>query len=272
MPELPEVESVVQDIFPFVVGRTINKVDVFSHRIIQTDEKKFIKEVIGTAISHIERRGKYILIYLSSKKILVVHLRMTGGLIFSTSEESMTHAYVRVRFTLDDRNQLLYVDARTLGTMHLIESKEEIQGLHRLGPEPLSAEFSKEYLGKLLEKKRGSIKGALLDQRNLAGLGNIYVDEALFFAGILPNREALSLTQKEVEKLHKGIRKVISDALEKGGTTFRDYRNGKGESGQYQERLKVYGRDKKECINCHSEIQKSRVAGRGTHFCLKCQK
>lgn len=272
MPELPEVESVVQDIFPFVVGRTIKEVEVFSHRIIQTDEKKFLKEIMGATISHIERRGKYILIQLDSKKILVVHLRMTGGLIFSTPEESLTHSYIRIRFTLDDKNELLYVDSRTLGTMHLIESKEEIQGLHQLGPEPLSDEFSKEYLGKILERKRGSIKGALLDQRIIAGLGNIYVDEALFLAGVLPNREALSLTKKEIEKLHKGIRKVISDALEKGGTTFRDYRNGKGESGQYQERLKVYGRDKKECVKCKSEIQKIRVAGRGTHFCLKCQK
>lgn len=272
MPELPEVESVVQDISPFVVRRVIRKVEIFSHRIIQTDNKKFLKEIVGTVISHIKRRGKYILIYLENEKILVVHLRMTGGLIFSTPEESESHPYVRIRFTLDDKNQLLYVDSRTLGTMHLIESIEEIKGLYQLGPEPLSAEFSKAYLEKLLEKKRGSIKGALLDQRNIAGLGNIYVDEALFFAGILPNREASSLTKKEIEKLHKGIRKVISDALEKGGTTFRDYRNGKGESGQYQERLKVYGRDKKECLKCKSEIQKSRVAGRGTHFCLKCQK
>lgn len=272
MPELPEVESVVQDILPFVEGRTIKKIEIFSHRIIQTDEKKFFTEIVGSTISHIERRGKYILINLKSKKILVVHLRMTGGLIFTTPQNSSSHSYVRIRFTFDDNNQLLYVDSRTLGTMHLIEGKEEIQGLHQLGPEPLSTQFSKVYLERLVEKKRGSIKGTLLDQRNIAGLGNIYVDEALFLAGILPNRETLSLTKKEIKKLHKGIRKVISDALQKGGTTFRDYRNGKGESGQYQERLKVYGREKKECVKCKSEIQKSRVAGRGTHFCLKCQK
>lgn len=272
MPELPEVESVVQDIVPFVVGKRVKKIEVLSPRIIQTDEKKFLKEIIGSVISHIERRGKYILIYLANKKILVVHLRMTGGLIFTIPEKSSSHSYVRVRFVLDDKSELLYVDSRTLGTMHLIESKEEIQGLHQLGPEPLSEEFSVEYLERLLKRKKGSIKGALLDQRNIAGLGNIYADESLFFAGILPNREPSSLTKKEIGKLYQGIRKVISDALQEGGTTFRDYRNGKGESGQYQERLKVYGRNKKECVKCGAEIQKTRVAGRGTHFCLKCQK
>lgn len=272
MPELPEVESVVSGIRPDVVGKTIEKTEILLERLIKTDLKEFKEKVTGSKITSVERRGKYILIYLDNQYILVVHLRMTGALIFFDANKEINESHGRIKFILNDGSVLVYSDSRTLGTLDLIADIQEMSGLAGLGPEPLSKEFSSKYLQENIKDRRGSIKGLLLDQKIIAGLGNIYVDESLFRSGIRPDRSGMTLTKKEIEKLHKEIRAVISEALGQGGTTFRDYRNGRGESGNFQTRLKVYGQDGKDCTICNNKVEKTRVAGRGTHFCSQCQK
>lgn len=274
MPELPEVEQVVQDIRPHLVGQRIEQVDIFLERLIKTSSgKEFARILKNRQINAVERRGKYILICLEEGWILIVHLRMTGGLVWH-SLDGADEKYERLRFSLSDGSVLSYSDSRTLGTLHLLPDHAlgEIKGLASLGPEPLSEEFSKAYLKSSTMDKKGSIKGLLLDQTVIAGLGNIYVDESLFRSGIRPERVAGSLKKKEIDLLHQEVQAVIFEAIHQGGTTFRDYRNGRGEQGEYQQRLKVYGRTGKPCVTCGQEIQKSRVAGRGTHYCDRCQK
>ena len=151
------------------------------------------------------------------------------------------------------------------------EELPQIKGLAELGPEPLSAEFTLEYLEKILAGKGGRIKSFLLDQSNIAGLGNIYVDEALFLAGIHPMRSPGSITGEEAEKLFASVNKVIADGINDGGTTFRDYRDGNGDKGSHQDNLFAYGRDGEPCRNCGTIIEKIRVGGRGTHYCPVCQ-
>ncbi len=274
MPELPEVEQVVQDIRPHLVGQTIKDVDIFLERLIKTSSgQEFARILENRRIDAVERRGKYILIRLEEGWTLIVHLRMTGGLVWC-SLGSEDEKYERLRFCLADGSILSYSDSRTLGTLHLLPDHAlgEIKGLTTLGPEPLSEEFSKAYLKSSVTDKKGSIKGLLLDQAVIAGLGNIYVDESLFRSGIRPERTAGSLKKKEIDLLHQEIQAVIVEVIHQGGTTFRDYRKGRGEQGEYQQRLKVYGRTGKPCVICGRDIQKSRVAGRGTHYCDHCQK
>ena len=273
MPELPEVESVVQDIRPFVVGKKISSLQVEVPRLIKTDEKEFLSVLPGKKIERVERRGKYILIFLEEEWVLVVHLRMTGGLVY-LADSSQIEKYQRVTFFFEDESALTYVDTRTLGTLELIPEDQlsTWKGLATLGKEPLDSSLTVKDLEKSFKNRKGSIKGALLDQTVIAGLGNIYVDEVLFRSGVHPERPALSLKKKEILKIRTEVEKVISEAIHNGGTTFRDYRNGKGEAGKNQFYLKVYGRDKKECENCRGIIQKIRVVGRGTHFCAQCQK
>ena len=233
MPELPEVEQVVQDIRPHLIGQTIKEVDVFLERLIKTSTgKEFARILKNRRIDAVERRGKYILIRLAEEWTLIVHLRMTGGLVWHALG-SESEKYERLRFDLTDGSVLSYSDSRTLGTLHLLPDHvlSEIKGLTALGPEPLSEDFSASYLKNCVADKRGSIKGLLLDQAVIAGLGNIYVDESLFRAGIRPERTAGSLKKKEIELLHKEIQAVIFEAIHQGGTTFRDYRNGRGGQG-----------------------------------------
>ena len=272
MPELPEVESVVRDIRPFVCGKKICDVEIFLPRLVKTDVDAFCISLVGQSIKSVERRGKYILISLGNKKLLVIHLRMTGALIYLEKGSQKSEPYTRIKFCLEDGSRLIYADSRTLGTLHLVDGICELKGLAELGLEPLAPDFSADYLRERLARKKGSIKGALLNQEIIAGLGNIYVDEALFRSGIHPERVALTLEKKELSLLHREIQEVIREALGEGGTTFRDYRNGLGEAGNFQERLKVYGREGKPCTKCGKALEKIRVVGRGTHFCRYCQK
>ena len=273
MPEMPEVEIIRRILVNKISDCLVRDIDIRLPRLIKWPSAyEFKALVIGQTITTLERRGKYLLMYLDSDVIVVIHLRMSGRLYYVEGNE-VTDQYARIIFRLSNGDSLLYADPRTLGTLYAMRQDElwRISGLSSLGPEPLSPAFTREYLAGVLQKSKGKIKALLLNQKAVGGLGNIYVDECLTVAGIHPERTADSLCTAEVDKLHSAINKVIADGIEHGGTTFRDYRDGAGQSGSHQKYLLVYGRKDLHCFQCGTQIVKKQVAGRGTHFCPNCQ-
>jgi len=275
MPELPEVETVVRSLEKNLAGLIITSVNILMPKIIRYPKpENFVEQLVGRQIQKkLGRRGKYILIHLSGGLTLVIHLRMTGRLVYCEKDypvEKHTH----VIFHLDNGKQLRFSDIRQFGRMQLVPSAgiEALAGIKDLGPEPLDENFTREYLKKELRRRRTRIKPLLLDQEFIAGLGNIYADEALFRAKVHPERLAADLNAREVAALHKGIVEVISGGIEHRGTTFRDYVDGEGRSGSFQYHLKVYNREGLPCSRCGSPITRIKVAGRSSYFCPSCQK
>ncbi|MBL4951157.1 DNA-formamidopyrimidine glycosylase [Neobacillus sp. YIM B02564] len=274
MPELPEVETVRKTLKKLVLHKTIENIQVFWAKMIKNppEVEQFIDALKGETIVEISRRGKFLLFYTKTY-VLVSHLRMEGRYgLFSKDEPYDKHTHVIFHFT--DGTDLRYRDVRKFGTMHLYRKGEEFAKppLAGLGPEPFSDEFTIGYLQAKLKQTHRKIKPALLDQSLLVGLGNIYVDESLFRAGIHPERLASSLTKKEVALLHREIVATLSEAVEKGGSTIRSYVNSQGEIGMFQLQLLVYGRNGEECKKCGRPLVKTTVGGRGTHYCPHCQK
>lgn len=273
MPEMPEVETIRRTLVDKVVGRTIRDIDIALPRLIKWPSAgEFKAIVIGKKITGLKRRGKYLILGLEDKTVIVIHLRMTGRLYYTPS--GVQHdKFARIIFNLDNGDIVQYADSRTLGTLYAMPGDElwRISGLAKMGPEPLSEEFTMTYLENGLKKRKGIIKALLLNQQFIGGLGNIYVDECLAIAGIHPARRADSLSESEVDRLFHAINKVIADGIEHGGTTFRDYRDGTGQSGTHQFHLHVYGRKALPCLKCGAIIEKIETAGRGTHFCPNCQ-
>lgn len=274
MPELPEVETVRRTLKELVIGKEIEKVSVYWPKIIKHPEevKQFKDALAGQIMKDIGRRGKFLIIY-TTDFALVSHLRMEGRYgLFHQQEEKDKHTHVIFRFT--DGTELRYRDVRKFGTMHLFKKGSEFAGppLSRLGPEPFSKEFTPEKLYRALKKTSRMIKPALLDQKIVVGLGNIYVDEALFRSSIHPERIASSLSRKEAKVLHENIIQTLQEAVDKGGSTIRSYVNSQGQIGMFQLELFVYGRKGEECKICSTVLEKITVGGRGTVFCPKCQK
>ncbi len=272
MPELPEVETIRRDLLPIVVGRTIAEAWVSPNapRLIQLlPPGEFCRQIAGRRIEDIERRGKYLLFRLDGGLTWGVHLRMTGRLLHEASS-CPESPYLRATFRFDNGAWLCFVDLRKFGTMWLVDDEALVTG--RLGPEPLSEDFTPAYLHALLKRRSGPVKGALLDQRAIAGIGNIYADEALFIAGISPKRAANTLSKRRVERLHAGIREALELALGDRGSSFRDYLDPSGREGGHQLKVKVFRRTGQPCYVCGSEIKRAKVAGRSTHFCPKCQR
>ncbi|CUH95566.1 Formamidopyrimidine-DNA glycosylase [Propionispora sp. 2/2-37] len=273
MPELPEVETIRRTLADKVSQRVIKKVELLLPRLIKwPGPGEFQAMITGKRIRQLTRRGKYLLFHLDENMVMVVHLRMTGRLYFQHKDEARDK-YMRILFTLDNGDVLLYADTRTLGTLYLMEENElwRISGLQHLGPEPLTLEFSLVYFSAMLKKRPGKIKAVLLNQALVSGLGNIYVDESLAQAGIHPERRADCLLDKEIERLYYAVNQVIQAGIDNGGTSFRDYRDGAGRRGSHQEHLQVYGRQAQPCRICGTPIVKTVVAGRGTHYCPYCQ-
>ncbi len=274
MPEMPEVETIRRTLTDKVTGKRIVAVDMLLPRLVKWPApEEFQAVVTDTVITRLDRRGKYLLFYLDNGRVMVVHLRMTGRLCFVTPG-TPPDRFTRIVFNLEGGNALLYADSRTLGTLYALPADElwRISGLATLGPEPLSAEFTPEYFRESIAGRRVTIKGLLLNQKLIGGLGNIYVDEALALAGIRPERPAASLTDEEAARLYGAVNAVIAQGIEHGGTTFRDYRDGAGQKGSNQYHLKVYGRKNEACPVCGTPIERSEVAGRGTHYCPHCQR
>lgn len=273
MPELPEVETVRRTLENLVLGKTIEKVSVRLPRIVQQpqDLEQFAMQLQGTTITQIGRRGKF-LKFFCEPWVLVSHLRMEGKYRVQKKEDPLEkHTHVIFHFTDDE--ELRYLDVRQFGTMHLFTAGQEDQllPLKKLGVEPLSTGFNAILFQQQLSMKQTKIKPLLLNQECVVGLGNIYVDEALFLAGIHPERRANTLFPEEVVRLYQKIRDVLSKAVDAGGSSIRSYVDGKGDMGLFQQQLQVYGRKEEPCYQCTSPIERIVVGGRGTHICVSCQ-
>ncbi|RSL34300.1 DNA-formamidopyrimidine glycosylase [Salibacterium salarium] len=274
MPELPEVETVRRTLRSLVQGKTIQEVVVGWPKMIKkpNDSDVFRLQLNDQKIHDIGRRGKFLMFHLDDY-VLVSHLRMEGKYEMADGNEPDKHTHVR--FFFSDETELRYKDVRKFGTMHLfVKGEEETElPLKQLGPEPYNdSVFTGAYLQRVCAKTNRDVKTVLLDQRAIAGLGNIYVDEALYQAGIRPDTVASTLSKKRINTLQKKITETIKDAVEKGGSSVRSYVNGNGEMGMFQLQLNVYGRRGEPCSVCGNEIMKTVVAGRGTHFCPHCQR
>lgn len=279
MPELPEVETIARQLRPRLLQRRFDAVDILWARTVeQPSPAEFARELLGTSVQEVGRRGKFLSFALSTGKTWLVHLRMTGkfriqdGVADSganTSTEEDPH--VRARFQLDDGTRLDYSDPRKFGRFYLVEDPCSITGA--LGPEPLSPEFTVAWLSTALKDRRGEIKRLLLDQNFLAGLGNIYVNEALWRAGIHPLRTANTLTTDEATRLHGTIVSVLREGVENGGATLpdRQYVYPNGDLGQQQLHLAVYDRAGECCPRCGYVLERIVQAQRSTYFCPLCQ-
>ena len=263
MPELPEVEVFVRRLQP-IVGATISRVTVLDNRLNLDGSK-----LAGTSVSSIERRGKHIVIHLGERGDLVIHLRMSGRLRLHRAEDEVKHT--RLALYLDSGDTVYFVNPRRLGTaIHYSDGFEA-----DLGFEPLSPSFTVDALAKMAGKSRSPIKLFLLDQRKIAGVGNIYASETLWRSRISPDKESASLTHDELVRLHRDIVSVLNDAIEGQGTTIgksvSDYYPSAGEQGEFQNRLSVYGREDEPCERCGTAIVRLKQGGRSTYYCQECQ-
>lgn len=281
MPELPEVETVRLGLNAVTCHIPIVGTEVLLARTIAYPKplEQFQTGLRGVQIVDWRRRGKYLLATLTKDKSqpagwLGVHLRMSGQLLWVASSEPL-HQHTRVRLLFDHNQELRFLDQRTFGQLWWVSPSEDphkiMSGFGALGPEPLSPEFSNEYLAKILRGRDRPIKNALLDQTLIAGLGNIYVDESLFVSGIHPTQPCKSLTGLQIEKLHGAIEDVIQTALTQGGTTFSSFRQVSGVNGNYGGVAQVYRRYGQPCPQCNTPIEKMRLGGRSCHFCPQCQ-
>ena len=274
MPELPEVEQVRRTLSGKIEGSRIEAVEVLLPRIVRAPDtaEAFCRLAIGKEILAVERRGKYLLIRLSDEWTLVVHLRMTGRLL--VRKPPGCERFARIIFTLSNGACLCYADNRTLGTMHLLPATGlgALAGLASLGPEPFDEVLTAARLSELSRGRRVAVKSLLLDQRIIAGIGNIYADESLFVAGIHPARPAGTLSLEEWAAVLAAVRQVLAQAIDHRGTSFRDYRDANGEAGSNQLYLHAYGRGGQKCGRCGAIMTRIVVGGRGTCFCPACQR
>jgi formamidopyrimidine-DNA glycosylase len=274
MPELPEVETIVRELIACKLeNKKITKAYVYWPRIVDTSSSEdFVKKIQNQSIEKIERRGKY-LVFTLNDYTLLVHLRMTGKFQFITKENAVDkHEHVRLIF--NDGTVLRYEDPRKFGRWSLYQDATE--KMSQLGLEPLSAAFTMQAFKNLLRKHSSQIKPFLLNQKHIAGLGNIYVDEALWEAKIHPLRATNSLSDNDIKNLHKAIQKVLNSGIDNLGTSLGNgkgnYFNVSGQRGGHQHHLNVFAQDGKTCARCGKLIMKTVVAQRGTHFCPQCQK
>ena len=273
MPELPEVESVRRQLEPTLVGRRFERVSIDDPRLVRPYEPAEVAaELEGEHVAAVERRGKYLVVRFESGRVLLIHLRMTGSLLSAASGSLPDDPHRRAVVKLDDGSDVAYRDVRRFGTWLLLEPGEAEPYLAaRVGDEPLDALFTAARLGERLAGRRTSLKAALLDQRTLAGMGNIYVDEALWRARLNPLRPASGLDRNELRRLHRGIRAALEHGLARQGSTLRDYRLPDGSDGSMQNEFRVYGRRDEPCDRCGTLIARTQVAGRTTWFCPTCQ-
>jgi formamidopyrimidine-DNA glycosylase len=274
MPELPEVETIRRDLAPELEGRRITAVRIHHADIIlgSLTGEELRGRVEGQVILRVDRRAKWLLLRFADG-VLVTQLRMTGRFAIGrgTVPPHAGFSHVAAEFDLDDGRTLFYDDVRRLGGFLLLTLPEWAREESRFGPEPLSAGFKATDLGHALRRGRAPVKNALMDQTRIAGVGNIYASEALHQARIDPTRPVVELTDDEVRRLHRSLRRILRSSLEDAGTSFRDYRAVNGRSGSFQTSLRVYDREGDPCTNCGKVIRRTVQAGRSTYFCPGCQ-
>ncbi len=269
MPELPEVETIKNELLPYIIGRCVTGITLTWEGIVrQPSAKEFCSRLIGQRITGITRRGKYLIFGLSSGELLIIHLKMTGSLLVGR-DSSEPPNYTRAIIHLDKNTNIFFRDPRKFGAMWLLKDKTEIA--NKLGPEPLEASFTPQLLAQLLAKRTAPIKALLCDQGLIAGIGNMYADEALFAARVHPLRSSASLSQKEVEHLHSAIRQVLWSAINNKGASVDSYIRPDGTRGTAHFEFKVAHGSSKTCPNCGTPIERIVVRNRGTYFCPKCQ-
>jgi formamidopyrimidine-DNA glycosylase len=276
VPELPEVETVRARLEPALVGRRLQRVEILDPRLTRPfDPAGVAVELEGERIAAVDRRGKYLVVRFDSDRVLLIHLRMTGNLLHWSrgAELARDDPHRRAVVRLDDGSDVVYRDVRRFGTWLLVEPEELDPYLaERVGHEPLERSFTAKRLAEALAGRSAPVKAAILDQRRLAGVGNIYADEALWRARIHPRRPAGELGPDELKALHAGIRRALKAGIDRQGATLRDYRTPDGGSGRMQHEFKVYGREGEPCDRCGTPIEKIRAAGRGTWYCPACQR
>lgn len=292
MPELPEVETIRQDLRSKILNKKILAFDVLAAKSFRGRVAKEGKELTGNAVIEIERTGKLLIFILkrpvAKKQYLLLHLKMTGQLIYtgknhrqlsagghsdeSAKPDELPNKFTRAIFSFDGGFKLFFNDMRRFGYIALADDKELVKIRAKFGPEPLTQSFVLPVFQKVVSGRKKSIKAVLLDQQIIAGLGNIYVDESLFAAGIRPERRSDSLNPEEIKRLFTEINRILALAVEQRGTTFNNYVDSEGKKGNFSRFLKVYGRGKEKCLSCGNQLVKTKVAGRGTHYCAFCQK
>jgi formamidopyrimidine-DNA glycosylase len=282
MPELPEVETVRARLAPKLVGRRFERVEIFDPRLTRPEDPAGVAaELEGETVAALDRRGKYLIVRFESGRVLLIHLRMTGQLLLVNSIASdasdggpppAEDVHRRAVVRLDDGSDVAYRDVRRFGTWQLLDEDDLKPYLaQRLGREPLVRSFTAMRLAEALEGRRAPLKAALLDQRRLAGVGNIYADEALWRSRLHPLRPAGGLDGEEIAALRRGIRAALRAGIARQGATLSNYRTPDGGRGRMQEEFRVYGREGEPCERCGTPIEKMRAAGRGTWYCPSCQ-
>ncbi len=275
MPELPEVEVICRGIQPHLVDRTVTAIFHNGKQLrLPVPVDLLRREMIGCRITAVTRRAKYLQISLDSGAMLIIHLGMTGNLgFFSSESEPAKHDHVR--WTLDNDTELRYNDSRRFGAIHILKSQEtqdrEETVFKTTGPEPFHAAFSPEYLHQLAKGKNLTVKVFIMTTQVVAGVGNIYASESLFRAGILPARKVQTISKKGWGKLVAAIREILQQAIDCGGSTISDFLNARQEKGYFQANFKVYGRQGEPCPTCQEKIENSRLGGRSSYFCPRCQ-
>ncbi len=287
MPELPEVETVRIQLLHKIVGKKITGVEVFHSKSVRDDES-FEEKLVGKEIVDIDRVGKLMIFSFSQNKdlFMMAHLKMTGQFFYVAEGEisggghsatdrdwqDLPNRHTRVAIYFQDKSVLYFNDMRIFGYLQLADREEVEKARRKFGPEPIQDDFDTEWFYKSLRKKKTSIKAALLNQQFVAGLGNIYVDEALYRAGVSPTRKADKVTKAEAAAIAAASGEVMKESIAVGGTTFQHFADTGGKRGNFVEYLQVFGRQGQKCIKCGTKIEKIRCAGRGTHFCPICQK
>jgi formamidopyrimidine-DNA glycosylase len=285
MPELPEVETIRQDLRQKILRTSIQTVEVRRAKIVKGKSKAFIAELEGASFVEIDRIGKLLLFRLSTGAHMAVHLKMTGQLLYRFGDtliagghtfppvhEHLPNKHTHVIITFTNGSVLFFNDMRLFGYMSLLSDDEREKIWKTYGPEPEDKVFTAEYLLQIIKRRTISLKAVLLNQELVAGIGNIYADETCFLAGVRPQRKASSITKKEATRIVEAARQVIALAIKERGTTFNDYRDPEGRKGNFVQFLKVYGRGGEPCAVCGRALIKTVVAGRGTVYCGTCQK
>ncbi len=271
MPELPEVETIARGLRSLLQNRCIDRVDLVYAGSVQSDPRAFVDLLPGQSILDVSRRGKLLLFHLSSGLCLASHLKMTGKFLFFPPQMREIDIHDRCIVHLDDASSLVFKDQRKFGYLRLMTRNELMAWpfYAQMGPEPL--EMSEDDFVSRLHVRRARIKSLLLDQTCIAGIGNIYADESLHLAGIHPLSPGEMLSPEKLKSLYQSLQKVLNLALEAGGSSFRDYVDGLGRAGSYQDTFLVYGRRGQACRNCGNGLEKIQVAGRTSMFCPCCQ-
>lgn len=267
MPELPEVETIKRELEKAILGKKIAKVSILNPKVIkEPSPARFQKILAGVKIKKILRKAKLLIIELSNGKFLAIHLKMTGQLIYP----GKTSKLARVIFKLSNGKNLDFNDGRLFAELRLIDDWKKLKFIQSLGPEPFDLPLGK--FKEMLQRRKTKIKPLLLDQTFIAGIGNIYANEALFRAKIDPSRPANSLSNKEQESLFKEIKETLKEAIRHKGSSVDQYVQLSGENGSYAKYHKVYDREGKACLKCKTPVRRMSLGGRGTYFCPHCQK